>query len=68
MASPVVRLSQQELDGLIEKEARARLGMSGARFKTLWSQGKLRNSVAARDIAMLLRLEKGQRKNVNGQR
>jgi hypothetical protein len=64
----VVKLSREELGELIDQEARACLGMSGTRFRTLWSQGKLRRSVAAHEIAMLLRLDKDQANSRNGKR
>ena len=51
-----VQLSQQELDQLIDREARKRLGMSGQEFKTKYARRELPDVPAVRDIAMLLKL------------
>jgi len=51
-----VQLSQQELDQLIDREARKRLGMSGQEFKRKYAQRELPDVPAVRDIAMLLKL------------
>jgi len=52
-----VKLSHEELEALIEREARQRLGISAREFRSSWQRGFLRNSVAAQEIAMLLRLD-----------
>ena len=51
-----VTLTRSELDELIDREAHARLGMSGAEFVRLYRDHKLPQNLAARDIAMLVRL------------
>ncbi len=68
MVASVVKLGREGLADLIDKEARARLRMSGARFMTMWSQGKLRQSAAAHEIAMLLRRDKRHTNARNGKR
>lgn len=55
-ASEWVRLSDEELEELVDTEARKRLGMSGAEFKRLYIAGKLPDTFTVRDIAMLLKL------------
>lgn len=52
-----IKLTIQELDDLIDREARGRLGISGAEFRFQWQAGLLRESFAAEEIAMLLRLD-----------
>lgn len=51
-----VQLSQEELDQLIDREARKRLGMSGREFKRKYARRELPDVPAVRDIAMLLKL------------
>ena len=51
-----VRLSKQEFDALLDREARKRLGMSGAEFKGKHADGTLPDSVAVRDVGNLLKL------------
>ena len=55
-ASPIVRLSKKRLEALIEREARRRLHMSGQEFRRRLRAGTLPESVAVRDIAMLVKL------------
>jgi len=51
-----VQLSREQLDALIDREARGRLQMSGSEFKRKYKAGKLADSPTVRDIAMLLKL------------
>jgi len=51
-----VQLTRQELEALIDAEARRRLGMSGREFKHKFAQGKLPETTTVRDIAMLVKL------------
>jgi hypothetical protein len=51
-----VQLTQQELDQLIDREARKRLGISGQEFKRKYARRELPDVPAVRDIAMLLKL------------
>ena len=51
-----IRLSRDELDRLIDREARARLHMSGKEFKRRLKEGTLPDTSAARDIRMLAEL------------
>ena len=51
-----VQLSQEELDQLIDREARKRLGISGQEFKRKYARRELPDVPAVRDIAMLLKL------------
>jgi hypothetical protein len=51
-----VQLTRQELEALIDAEARRRLGMSGREFKRKYAQGKLPETTTVRDIAMLVKL------------
>lgn len=57
MRTTTVHLNSEELAALIDREARARLNMSGRQFRAYWNRGALRNRTAAMEIAMLLRLE-----------
>lgn len=57
-AATGIRLSQKELEDLVDREAKQRLGISGERFRSLWKRGKLRDSEAAYEVAMLLNLER----------
>lgn len=54
----VVRLSQGQLDALIDREARRRLHMSGDQFRKRLAANRLPKDkpVAVHDIAMLLKL------------
>lgn len=51
-----VQLSDQELDALIDAEARKRLGISGAEFKEKYEKNELPDTPAVREVAMLLKL------------
>ena len=51
-----VQLSDEELDALIDAEARKRLGISGEEFKDKYAKKELPDTPAAREIAMLLKL------------
>jgi hypothetical protein len=51
-----VRLSRQELDDWIDREAKRRLQMSGDEFKRGLKAGTLPDSSAVRDIRMLAEL------------
>jgi len=51
-----VQLSDEELDALIDAEARKRLGISGEEFKEKYAKKELPDTPAAREIAMLLKL------------
>lgn len=51
-----VQLSDEELDALIDREARTRLGISGEEFKRKYARNDLPDTPAVRDIAMLLKL------------
>lgn len=56
-ASPVVRLSKQRIEALIDREAKRRLGITGQQFRRRLKARKLpKESVAVRDIAMLVKL------------
>lgn len=56
-ASPVIRLSKQQVEALIDRQARRRLGMSGKEFRCRLKANSLPpNKVAVRDIAMLVKL------------
>lgn len=50
------KLTKKEVEDLIDREARKRLGFSGKEFVRKLSQGHLPETVAKRDIAMLVRL------------
>ncbi|HXG35456.1 MAG TPA: hypothetical protein VNL15_00640 [Dehalococcoidia bacterium] len=51
-----VQLSETELEELIDTEARKRLRISGEEFKRRYREGKLPDSPAVREIAMLIKL------------
>jgi len=51
-----VQLTDRELEALIDAEAQARLGMSGAEFKKKYAEHKLPDTFTVRDIAMLVKL------------
>ena len=53
-----VRLTKQELADLIDREAKQRLNMTGIEFAKQYLDGSLSDSLAARDIGMLVRLAK----------
>lgn len=64
-SSPVLHMSKSRLNALIDREAKRRLGISGLQFKRGLSTGALSDdSVAVRDIAMLVKL--GSAKNNSG--
>lgn len=52
-----VKLTHEELEQLIDREARRRLKKTARQFRAYWARGALRDSVAAEEIAMLLRLD-----------
>lgn len=51
-----VTLSEAELAEVIDREAKVRLKMSGVEFTRRFLAGKLENTSAVRDIAMLVRI------------
>lgn len=52
-----VELTKDQLDELIDQEARTRLGITGEDFKRLFNNGNLSNDdPTVRSIAMLLKL------------
>ena len=53
-----VKLTKQELADLIDKEAKQRLNMPGIEFIKQYLDGSLPDSLAAREIGMLVRLAK----------
>ncbi len=52
-----VTLTKAELRQMIDTEARTRLKMSGDEFIKRFNEGTLPDTPAARDIAMLLKLD-----------
>jgi hypothetical protein len=50
-------LSKEELDALIDREARRLLEITGEEFKKLYAAGRLPDHVAARVLSMLVDLE-----------
>ncbi len=55
-AGTKVKLSHDELEALVDKEARRRLNMTARQFRAKWERGALRKSAAAQELAMLLSL------------
>ena len=53
-----VKLTNEELEELIDREARQRLDMSGLEFIEAYIKGSLADSYAVRDIGLLVRLAK----------
>jgi hypothetical protein len=53
-----VVLTDAELMELIDEESRRRLNLDGEEFLRLWSEGRLGDSPAAREIGMLISLGK----------
>ncbi len=51
-----IQLSREELDALIDAEARKRLGITGEEFKRRYGNKELPDTPAVREIAMLLKL------------
>ncbi len=52
-----VTLTKDELRLMIDTEARKRLKMTGAEFIKCFHEGTLPDTPAARDVAMLLKLD-----------
>ena len=52
----VLVLTQEEVLAMIDREARRRLGISGAEFLKCLKQGTLKETIAKRDIQMLVKL------------
>ena len=52
-----VTLTKDELRLMIDTEARKRLKMTGAEFIKRFNEGTLPDTPAARDVAMLLKLD-----------
>jgi len=57
-----VKLTHDELEALIDREARRRLNMTARQFRSKWERGALRKSVAAQELAMLLKLDGSKRR------
>lgn len=51
-----IQLTEEELDALIDAEARRRLHMSGEEFKRKLASNELPDTPVVRDIAMLVKL------------
>ncbi|MFH1486854.1 MAG: hypothetical protein ABIH46_12355 [Chloroflexota bacterium] len=51
-----VTLSSQELDEMIDSEAREKLNMSGEELRKLWRSHRLPDSAGTADVVTLLRL------------
>ena len=56
-----VKLTHDELDALIDREARRRLNLTARQFRSRWERGALRRSVAAQELALLLKLDGSKR-------